>query len=99
MANEEIVKEVVNRIDSIDSEDIQLMGQLEEYVEDYAFSPFPQLLNTERPDRVVGSILEGRVALLMEEDPTSLVFPISFLASFRRLKITTSDRQRPRFLG
>ncbi len=83
LANEEIVKEVVNRIDSIDSEDIQLMGQLEEYVEDYAFSPFPQLLNTERPDRVVGNILEGRVALLMEEDPTSLVFPISFFSFFQ----------------
>ncbi|EHQ62855.1 spore germination protein KA [Paenibacillus dendritiformis C454] len=45
-----------------------------------SFSPFPQLLHTERPDRVIGNLLEGRVALLAEGSPTALILPVTFSA-------------------
>ena len=41
---------------------------IEDYIEDQSFSPFPQLLNTERPDRVSANLMEkGRVALFLKE--------------------------------
>lgn len=48
-----------------------------------SFSPFPQLLHTERPDRVIGNLLEGRVALLAEGSPTALILPVTFLAFYQ----------------
>ena len=44
-------------------------GYVEQLIEDDALSPFQQVLNTERPDRVIGALLEGRVAILLDGTP------------------------------
>ncbi|MEA4882222.1 MAG: spore germination protein [Clostridia bacterium] len=79
VANAKTVQEVRNRLDRIDVDAIQESGQLEEYIEDAPFSPFPTVIRTERPDRVVGNLLEGRVALLTDGTPFVLVVPVTFM--------------------
>lgn len=48
-------------------------GYVEQLIEDNTLSPFQQILNTERPDRVIGALLEGRVAILLDGTPFVLV--------------------------
>ena len=50
---------------------------IEEGIVDERFSPFPQMLATERPDVVVSNLLEGRFVILVDGTPFSLVAPIT----------------------
>ena len=49
-----------NRINGVKTTDLQDSGMLEELIEDTSFSPFPQIQNTERPDKVLAALQEGR---------------------------------------
>jgi spore germination protein KA len=83
LTDPEIAKTIEDRISFIQADSIQSPGYFEEFLEDNSFSPFPQYLNTERPDRVVANLMEGRMALLMEGSPTALIFPVSFFSFFQ----------------
>lgn len=71
-----------DRISKIDIDMLYSSGQLEDYIEDSIWSPFPQYLNTERPDRVVANLVEGRIAILSDSDPTALVAPASLFTFY-----------------
>lgn len=80
----DLVLEVKRRLERIEIDGILESGYLEEFIEDNPYSPFPQILHTERPDRVVAALLEGRVAILTDGTPFVLIVPaqiISFLTS------------------
>lgn len=78
VANNKTVDEVKSRLERIDVASIQESGHLEEYIEDTPFSPFPTILRTERPDRVAGNLIEGRIAVLTDGTPFALVVPATF---------------------
>lgn len=83
LANADLVKEVERRIQYISSDMVLSPGFIQEFTEDNPFSPFPQHLNTERPDRTVANLMEGRVAILAEGDPTALIVPTTFFAFYQ----------------
>lgn len=83
IANEEIVNEVQRRIKSISTDVTFSSGYIEEFIEDATSSPFPQLLNTERPDRVSANLIEGRIAIFMDGTPTVLIAPINFFSFYQ----------------
>lgn len=78
LASEELLHEVRHRLRRIDTDAIRESGNLEEYIEDAPLSPFPTVLRTERPDKVAGALLEGRVALFTEGTPFALILPVTF---------------------
>ncbi|MEK3968246.1 spore germination protein [Paenibacillus sp. FSL H7-0323] len=78
IANDELVEEVKRRIRTIDIDDVQESGYVEQLIEDNSFTPFQQIQNTERPDRVMAALLEGRVAILLDGTPFALIMPVSF---------------------
>ncbi|SJZ33904.1 spore germination protein [Selenihalanaerobacter shriftii] len=78
IANKEIINEVKARLDTIDIDQILETGYIEQLIEDSHYSPFPQIQVTERPDKVVGSLLEGRVAILVDNTPMVLLVPVTF---------------------
>lgn len=75
-----LLEEVQNRLQRIDLDGVLESGYIEELIEDHPFSPFPQILDTERPDVVAANLLEGRVAILIDETPFVLVLPITFFS-------------------
>ena len=77
LADTTLVEEVKCRLQRIDIDGILESGYIEEYIEDHPFSPFPQILNTERPDVATGNLLEGRVAILVDGTPFVMIVPIS----------------------
>ena len=68
------------RLERLDADAVLATGALEESIVDMPLSPFPQLLHTERPDRLAMYLLEGRVGLLIDGIPVALVLPVSFAA-------------------
>jgi spore germination protein len=71
-----LVAEIKRRITSIDVDEIAETGFIEQWMEDDFLSPFPQALSTERPDRVVSSLYQGRVAVIVDGTPMVLIVPI-----------------------
>ncbi len=78
ITNPDLVKEVNSRLSKIDIDGVLDSGYLEQFIEDNHFSPFPQVQYTERPDKIVANLLEGRVALLVDGSPLALVVPTVF---------------------
>ncbi|MEC1417822.1 spore germination protein [Bacillus haynesii] len=83
IAEEGLIEEVTERINKIDLDDALESGYIEELIEDNYLSFFPQIQNTERPDRVMGALLEGRVAILMDGTPFALIVPVTFPMFFQ----------------
>lgn len=73
-----IVEEVLARMDKIDIDAVLESGYIEHMIEDRTWSPFPQMQNTERPDKVVANLLEGKVAILIDGTPFALIVPAVF---------------------
>lgn len=76
-ADPSVVSDVVKRLSEVKMDDIQDSGTLEELIEDNKYSPFPQIQNTERPDKVSSALFSGRVAILVDNSPFALVVPAS----------------------
>ncbi|BAU26315.1 spore germination protein KA [Aneurinibacillus soli] len=83
LANPELVKEVDHRLGSIVMDTTISPGFIAELIEDNPFSLFPQILFTERPDRAVAHLMEGRVVILSDGDPSALILPVTFFAFFQ----------------
>jgi spore germination protein len=78
VANDDLVEEIKRRILTIDIDDVQESGFVEQLIEDDFLSPFQQIQNTERPDRVIAALLEGRAAILLDGTPFALIMPVTF---------------------
>ncbi|MNO27159.1 Spore germination protein A1 [compost metagenome] len=76
----ELVKEVQSRLDRLKIKDVLESQFIEEGIVDQRFSPFPQMIATERPDVIVSNLLEGRFALLVDGTPFSLVAPVTLFS-------------------
>jgi len=78
IADDQLVQEVRERIERINLDDIQDAGYIEQLIEDNYLSPFPQVQSTERLDRVISALMEGRVAILLDGTPFVLIVPTTF---------------------
>ncbi len=78
LANPDLIKEVKRRLESIRADIIQETGLLEQMIEDNPYHMVPQILTTERPDRVAMGLLEGKVAILVDGNPFVMVVPCTF---------------------
>ncbi|MEI4828399.1 spore germination protein [Bacillus sp. FJAT-53711] len=78
IANSELVEEVKKKIQKIDIDNVLESGYVEQLIEDNYFSPFAQAQSTERPDRVIAALMEGRVAILLDGTPFVLIVPVTF---------------------
>ena len=80
VANRTLVNEVKRRFARIDTLMVLSIGTLEQLTESHPFSPLPQSLSTERPDRVAAHIMQGHVAVLCEGSPLCNVMPATLFA-------------------
>ncbi len=80
IASPEIVDEVLQRLKRIDIDGVLESNYLEEFIEDNPYSPFPQIMHTERPDRVTAGLLEGRIAVITDGTPVVLIIPVEISA-------------------
>lgn len=85
IVEKENVQTVLQRIDDVEFDAISDSSFISQMIIDNTYSPFPQMLETERPDRVASVLVEGKVAILSEGSPQAVVTPttlVEFFSSF-----------------
>lgn len=78
-----LIQEIKVRIEEVKTDGLLESGQLEEFIQDETVTVFPQFLNTERPDVVIGNLLEGRVGIIINGTPFVLIAPAQFIQFFQ----------------
>ncbi|MDQ0722789.1 spore germination protein KA [Paenibacillus sp. W4I10] len=92
--NPEILKEARENLDKIEIDGIIGTSIMERAVMGGIRSIFPLTDNTERPDYVVNSLLNGRFAVLIEGSPVAIIAPTTL---FNQLK-SPEDESTPFFI-
>jgi spore germination protein KA len=78
LVDPDVLAEVKRRIKEIKIDGALESGYIEQYIEDHPWSPFPQIQNTERPDKVTSNLLEGKIAIFVDGTPFVLIAPAIF---------------------
>jgi len=83
IANEEIVREVCDRLKRIKTDAILDSGYIEQFISDSRFSIFPTVGSSEKCDKLAGKLLEGRIAIFCDGTPYVLTVPYLFIESLQ----------------
>jgi spore germination protein len=78
LADVSVVDQIRTKIMSIRIAGVLESGYIEEQITDNSVPVFPLVQVTERPDAVAGGLLEGRVAIMVDNTPFVLIAPITF---------------------
>ncbi|RAP76023.1 spore germination protein [Paenibacillus montanisoli] len=73
-----VVNEIRSRIHRIRLDAVLESSYIEESIEDTHYSPFPQMVITERPDIVSAGLMKGKVAVLTNGTPNVILAPMTF---------------------
>jgi len=79
----EVLAEVEKRLESVKIDGIYDSGSLEQLIEENWLSPFPQAQLTERPDKAASSIMEGRIAIIVDNSPFVIIVPVTLNTFFQ----------------
>ncbi|MCA1055493.1 spore germination protein [Rossellomorea aquimaris] len=82
LANEANVNTMRQRIDGINFDQVTDSSFIEQLIADNSVSPFPQLLDSERPDRVASVLIEGKVIVMVDGSPHALIGPTTLVEFF-----------------
>ncbi len=83
VVDKDVLQQLLRRLDQIDIDGVLDVNYITELVRDDRKTPFRTLGYTERPDSVVGKLLEGRVALFVDGSPMALTMPYLFIENFQ----------------
>jgi spore germination protein len=73
-----LFEEVKRRIGLIKKDKILSSSAIEEFLIDHPWSPFPQVQKTERPDKILAALYEGRVGIIVDGTPVSMLVPCTY---------------------
>lgn len=76
--NADLLKMIQKKLQHVNNQIITTTTQLNNYLNNTRFTLFPQMIMTERPDRIVYNLDGGKVILLVDGDPQALAAPVSF---------------------
>ncbi len=79
IANPKIVEEARQRLGRIDIDGVLDSSYIKELIQDRAYTLFPIMKSTERPDKVVADLLEGRFVIVVDGSPQVLIAPSLFM--------------------
>ncbi|MDF2791442.1 MAG: spore germination protein, partial [Neobacillus sp.] len=82
LTDETNVQTLRQRIKDLEIDDVVDSNVLSQLLDDQSLSLFPQMLQTELPDRVSYMLLKGKVAILVDRSPYALLGPANFLNFF-----------------
>lgn len=73
--NNNLVAEARNRLNNLQIDTLISTGQLEQLIQDDYVTGIPQILSTERPDKCVKAIMQGRAVIIINGNPYALIIP------------------------
>lgn len=86
LADEKVLQEMRKRLNAIREDGILESGTIEKHLMDKKLSPFPTIYDTERPDGVVGHLMDGRIAVIVDGTPFVLIAPVTFFQFFQSVE-------------
>lgn len=75
ITNSDLVAETKFRLSNLSIDTLISSGQLEQLIQDDTESGIPQILSTERPDKCVKALMQGRAVILVNGNPYALIVP------------------------
>ena len=91
ITNPLLIEELEERLNRIDIDQVIDSGHLEQLIQDNSMTTLPQIQSTERPDKAVANLMEGRVVILVDNSPFALMIPTTFSQLFKVRKTTVKD--------
>ncbi|MFC0211993.1 spore germination protein [Paenibacillus chartarius] len=82
VTDDALVDRLRKRLGNLQIDGIIDSAVLAQLLDDHPYSIFPQMLLTERVDRVAFSLLEGKLVLLVAGSPFAIVCPVVFMDFF-----------------
>ena len=76
IVNAETLNRVIKQLESVEIEGLTTAGQFETLLYGKRFTLFPQAIYTERPDKLAGCLLEGRIGLIIDGLSIAYITPI-----------------------
>lgn len=86
-----LAAEVERRLRKANTDKATSSFSIEELIIDHPWTPFPQAQGTERPDKVIAAVYEGRVGIIVDNTPIALLVPTTFAS----LMQTSDDYTTP----
>jgi len=83
LANPEILEKMYDKINQIEYDGILAISYIEQLIADHQVTPLPHYLATERPDKAVANLLEGKLVILLDGTPFVMIAPVSFFSFFQ----------------
>ncbi|MYL32178.1 spore germination protein [Pontibacillus yanchengensis] len=78
IADKENVQTVLQRLHNINYDQVIDSSFISQMISDNSNSPFPLFLDTERPDRTVEALIEGKISIIVDGSPHSIIAPSTF---------------------
>ncbi|MDD2470204.1 MAG: spore germination protein, partial [Bacilli bacterium] len=83
IVDNKILTELYKRLKKIKIDGVIDTNYITELIKDNRFSPYRTTGYTEKPDVVVGKLLEGRIAIVLDGSPIVLTIPYFFVENFQ----------------
>lgn len=80
LCNENTLHEIQSKLDKMNIDSVLSSNYVAEHLDDQPLSPFPTIQYTERPDTLVSSLLEGRIGIMVDGSPQTLIVPVTFFS-------------------
>ena len=93
--NHQVLDELRERLNTLRVDILQAAGELEKYISSDKVRIFPKTIVTERPDRVVFNLAEGKIAVMLDTTGFAILLPVIFNDFF----VAMDDKIQLPFIG
>lgn len=78
-----ILKKIKDKLNTMKTSYVPDTGYVSQLIEKSPFSIFPQTRTTEKPEKVVSNILQGKAAIMINGSPYAIILPVVFIEFFQ----------------
>ncbi|MGE5627708.1 MAG: spore germination protein [Solirubrobacterales bacterium] len=82
IANSDLLNTLYNKISSLDYDGFIGSCYIQQMIS-VKYTYFPTIYPTERPDKAVAALMEGRFVVLVDGNPVALIAPVNFFSFFQ----------------
>lgn len=86
IASPKVVDRIRMTINAVYVDYVPGTATLEQFIEKYPYSIFPQFLSTERPDRIIAVLMAGQTAIMLNGTPFVFISPKIFTQFFQSVE-------------
>ena len=76
LTDSKIKDNIINKLNSLEIDGVTDTGTLKHLIENETKTIFPTYITTERPDKVVSSLLRGKTVIIIDNCPFVLIMPV-----------------------